>query len=434
MLGKLATVVVCFAVTASIQADDRAAVVGKRFMPKHGCEIKNGKDVVTMVSAPYTVRAVEAGRYDVGAGWVRRDDVVALEDAVDYYTQYLRAHPDSSWAYNHRGIAWNERGESEIAVRDFSDAIRLDPKYARAYCNRAVVFQSQKEYARASKDFDEALRVDPTYSLAHLGRARLHLVLNDYEQAARDFDEAIRVDPDSVAAYVGRANLRAALKDSARALDDFAKALAIDPTVPSTWSSRGFVYYVQSDYEKAIRDFDESLRLDPRQSQVYLERAKAREKSGDLKRAHRDYDEALRIDARFAEAYFRRGELERRRGEFAKALADLDRAARLRPNDNYVASSLAWTLAVVPTDELRDGRRAVELATKACERSQWNEGLYLEVLAAAYAEVGDFEKAVARQERAVELIRRQNGRVQLSEKLLALFRDGKPYRIPKPTK
>ena len=56
-------------------------------------------------------------------------------------------------------------------------------------------------------------------------------------------------------------------------------------------------------------------------------------------------------------------------------------------------------LATCPEDRIRDGKRAVELAKRACELSSRQVATCVETLAAAYAEAGDFEAACDTQAR-----------------------------------
>lgn len=51
----------------------------------------------------------------------------------------------------------------------------------------------------------------------------------------------------------------------------------------------------------------------------------------------------------------------------------------------------------------RDSRRAVEVATEACELTEWSHPIYLETLADACAADGDFGAAVHSQAKANEL-------------------------------
>ncbi|WP_051327519.1 tetratricopeptide repeat protein [Desulfatibacillum aliphaticivorans] len=64
-------------------------------------------------------------------------------------------------------------------------------------------------------------------------------------------------------------------------------------------------------------------------------------------------------------------------------------------------NDLAWAYATYPGDDVRDGAKAVEYAEKAVNLDR--HAIYLDTLAAAYAEAGNFEKAVAAQEEAIAI-------------------------------
>jgi Tfp pilus assembly protein PilF len=90
-------------------------------------------------------------------------------------------------------------------------------------------------------------------------------------------------------------------------------------------------------------------------------------------------------------------------GEHAKAIADYEKAIGLAPDDDQILNNFSWVLATSPHDELRDGKRALELAEKACEVTEYKAPHIISTLAAAHAELGDFEKAREWSAKAVEL-------------------------------
>ena len=113
-------------------------------------------------------------------------------------------------------------------------------------------------------------------------------------------------------------------------------------------------------------------------------------------------------------------------GLHAEAVADFDRAVELEPNDTSVLNNLAWVLATSPEDSVRNAPRAIELATRACEQSDYGQSHILSTLAAAYAESGDFETAVKWSQKAVDMEDPEHGE-QLAKEL-ASYHEKKPWR------
>ena len=81
-------------------------------------------------------------------------------------------------------------------------------------------------------------------------------------------------------------------------------------------------------------------------------------------------------------------------GKHAAAIADYEQALKLQPKDDGVLNNLAWVLATSPDAKLRDGPKAIKLATQACEVTDYKAAHILSTLAAAYAETGDYQNAV----------------------------------------
>jgi tetratricopeptide (TPR) repeat protein len=110
------------------------------------------------------------------------------------------------------------------------------------------------------------------------------------------------------------------------------------------------------------------------------------------------------------------------------AVAAFQEAVRLDPKFPHALNSLAWLLAVGP-DDLRDGKRAVELATRACELTDWKNARFIDTLAAAYAEAGDYVKAGEYQEKALDVLSQSPKGPEVRQRL-ALYAQKKPFRDP----
>jgi tetratricopeptide (TPR) repeat protein len=74
----------------------------------------------------------------------------------------------------------------------------------------------------------------------------------------------------------------------------------------------------------------------------------------------------------------------------------------------------------------QDGTKAVEDATQACELTGWKNALEIQVLAACYAETGNFDKAVEWQTKARNMVSEKDKADYQAR--LNLFEAHKPYR------
>ncbi len=131
----------------------------------------------------------------------------------------------------------------------------------------------------------------------------------------------------------------------------------------------------------------------------------------------------------------RLGLLYERQGRYNEAepllVKELEIRRRVLDEKNPNAlDGLAWLQATCPVAEVRKGAKTIEYATKACELTNWKIAGYVNTLAAAYAEAGDFDSAVKWQKEAINLLTKEEpaGRRAEFEARLKLYQSGKPYR------
>ncbi len=151
------------------------------------------------------------------------------------------------------------------------------------------------------------------------------------------------------------------------------------------------------------------------------------------------YDEAAELFSRVIDAggdprvlstaLTNRGFVESRLGNWQQASDDYYEALRLQPESASAHNNFAWLLATCPIDVLRNGKQAVSHATWACEATGWKNSSCIGTLAAACAEVGDFNQAVHLQQRAVAdpAYRQKYGEATVTDRL-RLYERGLPFR------
>ena len=116
-------------------------------------------------------------------------------------------------------------------------------------------------------------------------------------------------------------------------------------------------------------------------------------------------------------------------GKAQEAASHLQSAMEFCPNTPEALNNVAWTLAANADIGLRDGPRAVQFAKRACELTSYRETVAVGTLAAAYAEAGKFDDAIATAQKACALAseRGQTELLQRNQELLDLYRRHQPY-------
>lgn len=212
------------------------------------------------------------------------------------------------------------------------------------------------------------------------------------------------------------------------AVTHFTKAVVQSPKAPAAYFYRALAYREKKEYDKAVADFTEVIRLDPNPAAGYYNRGVVHARKKEYDKALKDFDEAIRLEPENAIPYAGRGRTHQDKKEYEKAEADCLTAIRLDPKLSVGHNNLAWLRATCPNAKLRDGKRAVESATKACELSEWKGWHELGTLAAAHAENGDFKDAVKWQRKAIELGTDDKEFLDRAEQRLKLYEKGAPHR------
>ncbi len=119
-----------------------------------------------------------------------------------------------------------------------------------------------------------------------------------------------------------------------------------------------------------------------------------------------------------------------RRGEDTAAIQLLRQAYAVLPRNGQIVNALAWYLSTSSHDELRDGLEAVSLLEPAKQAGTQLDATTLDTLAAAYAEAGRFDEAVATADEAIELAKQlqDNALAQRITSRRALYKEGQPFR------
>jgi tetratricopeptide (TPR) repeat protein len=308
----------------------------------------------------------------------------------------------------------------------FEHALRVTRDNYVAQNNLGTLFESRGDLGQAAVRFERALRIRPDFAPAHNNLGLVLTKQGDLPEAIEYFEHAIRLNPGYAEAHN---NLGVALQrqgDIARAAEHFERAVSLDPVNAEAHNNLGVIYEQRGDLVRAAEHYERALRIDPSFAEAHNNLGNVLLGRGDLAGARARYESALRVRPDLAEAHNNLGFVLARQGDLRGAVSHYRRALEIRPAMFQAASGLAWALATSPDASLRDGDEALTWAERCAEATDHRDPGCLEALAAAYAELGDFEQAVHWQSRAVSML--PAGRDADPRSRLRLYRSGTPYR------
>ncbi len=429
--------------------------------------VKRGKEVLQTLPAGERVRVHDVQQEWLWVsvettGWIAKKNVGTPEQAIEFFSDRIQQAPQDAEALAARGNAKLAARQFDAAIEDYSGALQADPANITALTNRAVAWADKNQLERALADVDQALRIDPQSAGALFLRGTILAEAGQFNKAAADLSECLRISPDHAAAYRNRSGMWLEMHEFGRAFADANRATELNAKNGAAFCNRGAALIGQGKVDEAFDDFNEAARLDPNDHQVYINRANAwchksdfkqaiadlstalklhpdantynlrghaRAEAGEIDKAIADYTAALKLDPADVRTLHSRSTAWMYKHQYAKALDDVNEVLRRDPNDLVARRRRAYIRAAAPDRTLRDGKQAVADAVRACDLSQWKQAETISVLAAAYAELGDFQKAVEWETKALNMSDDKHAKAEFAA-TLKLYQQRHPYRLP----
>lgn len=386
-----------------------------------------------------------------------------LDHALANFDAAIFMNSENAMAYMQRSLLYHRKGEREKALNDHIRADQLDPeawkkstdllgplasagpespvaanwsKYGST--GPAVAFQNALAASNMG-DHDGAIALynlvlqseitSDAASTASMNRGNAYRAKGDAERALHDYDQAIRLNPKNAGAYVNRG---LALSDKGKmeeALKDYETAITLNPDQWEAYFDRANLFARQGHPMHAIDDLNIVARLNPNYVITYVDRAAAYLRVREWNQAIEDCNTAIKSNSSIAQAYAHRAIAQEGLGHLSEAWADLQKSASLDAKKCFQQlNEFAWRRATSPEGRNRNGKEAVEAATKACGATDWKESGTIDTLAAAYAENGDFDQAIKFQGWVLDLIGPTDNYYAETKKRLKLYEQHKPYR------
>lgn len=356
---------------------------------------------VLAVAAGLTARPAAADTAsrvnDALAKYQNGDTKGALADLSEAIAASGRKDLSTAVAYYDRGVIYDDLGQRQKALADFSAAIALRPTYGEAHSARAAARLASGDAQGAIADLKALLGIDPAFPDAHYHLARAYQAAGMTAEAQSEYATALKTNPKAYV-YEGRGILNMNSGHTEAAIADFSAALKAKPDRVSSQVDRGQAYLAAHDYEAALADFESALKSAPGNAAATVGRATALTKLGRTDAAQSAVQAAVAADPKSAARLYRtRGDAELSHRAYKAAIADYDRALAAAPNN---------VVALINRGAAHHGLGQFPAAAadyKAALRLRPNDPMIYNNLGNALAAQGKLDKAIAEYDKALKI-------------------------------
>jgi tetratricopeptide (TPR) repeat protein len=294
-----------------------------------------------------------------------------------------------------------------------------------------AVLNTQVRAKMAAEDivgYETAIRSDPTNVALHDDAAQMYLELGSPDGAVTHFRASASLQPDSPAAQfnLGIALVAAGRLDDAISADRL--ALQLKPDYALARMNLAYALMMRGNLDDAIEQYRAAARGEPASAPAHNNLGSALLQRDEIDEALSEFREALRIDPASAEAHYNIARASLRQGGMAAALLHYRQSVQLKPDWAAPLTEMAWILATSPDGTFRNGSEAVRFAEQAVSLTRQRSATTLDVLGAAYAEEGLFDRAIETVEIALALTADGPMRADLQQRR-ELYKQHRPYRL-----
>jgi tetratricopeptide (TPR) repeat protein len=296
-----------------------------------------------------------------------------------------------------------------------------------AVLQREITRKAMRDYVEG---WEHLIRVNPRDAIAHASLAAFHSSAGNPDVAIRHYRSALDAQPDLAAAHYNLAMLLEGRADHDGALHHYREAIRLRPDHAGTHNNLGNLQLGRGNPADAAVHFRRAIELDPDQAEAHNNLGRLLWDQGRTTEAIAHYERALATRPGAAAPRFNLALALASAGRSDEALEQFEEGLRLEPNAVEAYVALAWLFATHPDSSARRPQHALDLGARAARLLGGPHPRVLDVIAAAEAAAGRFDRAAALAAEALRLAN-STGDGDLANSLaerLNLYRRGQPFR------
>jgi arylsulfatase A-like enzyme/Tfp pilus assembly protein PilF len=333
--------------------------------------------------------------------------------------------------YNKLGEAVRQldAGDAAGAEPILREVVAADPKYLRALVKLGICVCRLGRPEEAVQCFEQALAIDPDDVSALLNLADALSKLGRAPEAITRYQQAMKADRESPVAPMQLGLLYQSTGDLLNAEMLYAQAIQRDPTYDPVICAQGELALQQGDGPRAVERYLAALGVNPRSTTALVNLGIIAAQNEDLDSAEKYFRHALRVDPQDLQARQNLARIAMFRGRPLETVAGFEAILADTPDSLTTIVALGWMRAAFPATEVRDAQQALALGERAVALAGRESMEALQLLAAAQAEAGRFDEAVATQDEAIRAAEKIDGApVEDAKQRRDLYAGRQPYR------
>ena len=353
---------------------------------------------------------------DLSKSWLHRRALLASAAAI--------ALSLLAWRAWDRTAVWHD---SESVWRDTLAATTANYTAHVQLCDALL---RKRRIDEAIAEAETAVRIQPNGAEAHSNLALALLKKGDTESALLHLQRALEAEPNRPKLHYNIATVLAEKGRLDEAISHYEQELEIQPQFAEAHNNLGTALLQKGRLDDALFHFEKALAANSRVAKPHYNAAVVLVQKGRPLEAVDHLQKALQLNPGDAEARVELGVAWSQAGRIDLAISEWEKTLESEPDNLNAAYDLAWVCATFPDDAIRDGKKAVRLAEHALQLSSEKDPRIYRLLAAAYAENHQFDKAIETAQRGSELAMKQGNYAAANalESNIDLYRRNIPLR------
>ena len=351
----------------------------------------------------------------------------------------IEIDPENVSAWQLRAVYYFQNKDIPKGITNLEKVLELDPKNIAALQQLATAYFSTEKEDEGRKQLDKIVEIQP--QIGYPLRSRYFQTQGNLASAIADLDTAIELNPQRLEWVLMRADLHRRNQAFDKARNDVSRLLNRNPDLWQARYLRSQILADEGNVSGAIGEMLSLVRGQPQNLSLRAELIQLYVRDKRPRKAVEECTKVLNTQAGHPTFLSMRATAYINIGKHKLAIKDYETALEKVPDSEHMLNNLSWILSTSRDDELRDGKRALELGKRACEITDYKAAYILSTYAAGYAENGDWENATKWSSKAVELSKqdlekastaeekkRQAETLEHLENELESYKEKKPWR------